>query len=57
MDASTPNRRSGSTLGIGERRSVNAALGALAWLVALLFFFPIFWLVISRNSTRSAAQR
>ncbi len=40
-------RRSGSTLGIGERRSVNAALGAMAWLVALLFFFPIFWLVIS----------
>ena len=43
----TRRRKSGSTLGIGERRSVNAALGGLAWLVALLFFFPIFWLVIS----------
>jgi sorbitol/mannitol transport system permease protein len=37
----------GSSVGIGERRSVNAALGALAWIVALLFFFPIFWVVIS----------
>jgi sorbitol/mannitol transport system permease protein len=39
--------RTGSSVGIGERRSVNAALGALAWVVALLFFFPIFWVVIS----------
>lgn len=40
-------RRRGSSLGIGERRSVNALLGLVAWLVGLLFFFPIFWVVIS----------
>ena len=49
--ASRRRRKSGSNLGIGERRSVNAALGALAWIVALLFFFPIFWLVISSLKT------
>ncbi len=37
----------GTRLGIGEHRGVNAALGALAWLVALVFFFPIFWVVIT----------
>jgi sorbitol/mannitol transport system permease protein len=36
----------GTNLGIGERRSVNAALGALAWIVSLIFFFPILWLVL-----------
>jgi polyol transport system permease protein len=39
--------RTGSRLGIGERRSVNVALSALAWIVSFAFFFPIFWLVIS----------
>jgi sorbitol/mannitol transport system permease protein len=37
----------GTRLGIGERRSVNAVLGLLAWIVSLAFFFPIFWVVIS----------
>ncbi len=37
----------GSSLGIGENRWTNAFLGLLAWLVGLLFFFPIFWVVIS----------
>ena len=37
----------GTSLGIGERRSIHVALGALAWIVSLLFFFPIFWVVIS----------
>jgi sorbitol/mannitol transport system permease protein len=39
--------RTGSRRGIGERRSVNVALGALSWIVSLALFFPIFWLVIS----------
>jgi sorbitol/mannitol transport system permease protein len=39
--------RTGSTLGIGERRWVNNLLGALAWLLGLLFFFPITWVVLS----------
>ena len=40
-------RTTGSTLGIGERRSVHVFLSLLAWAVGLLFFFPIFWVVIS----------
>jgi sorbitol/mannitol transport system permease protein len=32
---------------VGERRWVNRALGALAWLVALVFFFPVFWMVLN----------
>ena len=36
-----------SQLGIGERRSVHVAFGAVAWIVSLAFFFPIFWVVIS----------
>jgi sorbitol/mannitol transport system permease protein len=39
--------RTGTKLGIGERRSIHATLGALAWAVSLLFFFPIFWVMIS----------
>jgi polyol transport system permease protein len=37
----------GARIGVGERRSVNALLGALAWLATLLFFFPVFWMVLS----------
>jgi sorbitol/mannitol transport system permease protein len=36
-----------STAGVGERRSVNMLLGVLAWVASLLFFFPIFWVVVS----------
>jgi sorbitol/mannitol transport system permease protein len=39
--------KKGSALQIGESRAVNAALGGLAWIVGLLFFFPILWLVLS----------
>ncbi len=34
-------------LGVGERRWVNAALGGAAWMVGLLYFFPILWMVIN----------
>jgi sorbitol/mannitol transport system permease protein len=37
----------GARLGVGERRSVNALWGAVAWLATLLFFFPVFWMVLS----------
>ena len=33
--------------GVGERRSVNAVMGVVAWLATLLFFFPVFWMVLS----------
>jgi sorbitol/mannitol transport system permease protein len=36
---------------VGERRWVNAALGALAWITGLIFFFPVFWMVL--NSFKS----
>jgi polyol transport system permease protein len=40
-------RRRGARLGVGERRSVHVGLGATAWLVALIFFFPVFWMLLS----------
>src|ERR671910_636004 len=33
--------------GVGERRSVNTVMGVVAWLATLLFFFPVFWMVLS----------
>lgn len=32
---------------VGESRWTNAALGLVAWLVALVFFFPVFWMVLN----------
>ena len=32
---------------VGESPWGNRALGALAWLVGLLFFFPVFWMVLN----------
>jgi polyol transport system permease protein len=40
-------RRRGARLGVGERRSVHVGLSATAWLVALIFFFPVFWMLLS----------
>ena len=39
------------TATVGERRSVNRALGVLAWAVGLVMFFPVFWMVL--NSFKS----
>jgi sorbitol/mannitol transport system permease protein len=36
---------------VGERRWVNRAFGLLAWVVGLVFFFPVFWMVL--NSFKS----
>jgi sorbitol/mannitol transport system permease protein len=36
---------------VGERRIVNSAFGLLAWIVGLVFFFPVFWMVL--NSFKS----
>ncbi|HEX6713220.1 MAG TPA: hypothetical protein VF066_07540, partial [Thermoleophilaceae bacterium] len=36
---------------VGERRWVNRALGLAAWITALVFFFPVFWMVL--NSFKS----
>jgi sorbitol/mannitol transport system permease protein len=40
-------RRQGTTTGVGERRSAHIALGLTAWVVALIFFFPVFWMVLN----------
>jgi sorbitol/mannitol transport system permease protein len=40
-----------TTAAVGERRWVNGALGALAWVTALIFFFPVLWMVL--NSFKS----
>src|ERR671935_2605753 len=32
---------------VGERRWVNASFGLLAWIVGLVFFFPVFWMVLN----------
>jgi sorbitol/mannitol transport system permease protein len=40
-----------ATPAVGERRWVNWGLGGLAWITALVFFFPVFWMVL--NSFKS----
>jgi polyol transport system permease protein len=42
------------TTAVGERRWVNVALGLLAWVTALIIFFPVFWMVL--NSFKSEAD-
>ena len=32
---------------VGKNRAVSFALGLLSWVVALVFFFPIFWMVLN----------
>jgi sorbitol/mannitol transport system permease protein len=36
---------------VGERAWVNRSFGVLAWVVGLIFFFPVFWMVL--NSFKS----
>ena len=40
-----------STLTVGESRWANRGWGLLAWVVGLIFFFPVFWMVL--NSFKS----
>jgi sorbitol/mannitol transport system permease protein len=37
----------GTRLNVGERRSVSVLLGLLAWVAGLVFFFPVFWMILS----------
>ena len=41
---------------VGERRWVNPALGFAAWLLALVFFFPVFWVVLSSFKSEQDAN-
>ena len=49
------HERRGSRLGVGERRSVVAGLGMLAWLVGLLWIFPVAWTVLTSFKTEQDA--
>jgi sorbitol/mannitol transport system permease protein len=41
---------------VGERRWVNGALGGLAWITAIVFFFPVLWMVINSFKSESEAN-
>jgi sorbitol/mannitol transport system permease protein len=44
------------TVTVGERRWVNRVLGVFAWLVGLVFFFPVFWMVLNSFKSESDAN-
>lgn len=40
-------RADGAVMEVGKKRAVSFLLGLLSWAVALVFFFPIFWMVLN----------
>jgi len=46
----------GAELGVGESRMTNRLLGVVAWAVALLFFFPVFWTLLNSFKTEQDAN-
>jgi sorbitol/mannitol transport system permease protein len=49
-------KRRGAKLGVGERRAVGAGLGMLAWLVGLLWIFPVGWTLFTSFKTEQDAS-
>ena len=45
-----------SSVIVGERRWVDRSFGALAWVLGLVFFFPVFWMVLSAFKEESDAN-
>jgi polyol transport system permease protein len=45
----------GTKLGVGERRAVGVGLGVLAWVVGLLWIFPVAWTVFTSFKTEQDA--
>src|SRR2546423_15718350 len=45
-----------STIIVGERAWVNRSFGLLAWLLGLVFFFPVFWMVLNSFKTEQDAN-
>jgi sorbitol/mannitol transport system permease protein len=41
---------------VGERRWVNSALGLGAWVLGLVYFFPVFWMVVNSFKTEDKAN-
>ena len=48
--------RRGTKLGVGERRTVVTGLGVLAWVVGLLWIFPVAWTVLTSFKTEQDAS-
>jgi len=46
----------GARLGVGERRSVAAGIGVLAWVVGPLWIFPVAWTVLTSFKTEQDAS-
>jgi polyol transport system permease protein len=46
----------GTRLAVGERRSVSILVGILAWLAGLVFFFPVFWMILSSFKSEQDAN-
>ena len=46
----------GSRFGVGERRAMVAGLGVLAWVVGLLWIFPVAWTVFTSFKTEEDAS-
>jgi polyol transport system permease protein len=47
--------RRGARLGVGERRSVVVGVGLLAWIIGLLWIFPVAWTVFTSFKTEQDA--
>ena len=41
---------------VGERRWINAGFGLFAWALALVWFFPVFWMVLNSFKTEADAN-
>jgi sorbitol/mannitol transport system permease protein len=52
----TDEDRRGTKLGIGERRTVVVGIGVLAWVVGLLWIFPVAWTVLTSFKTEEDAS-
>jgi sorbitol/mannitol transport system permease protein len=48
--------RRGTRLGVGERRAVVLGLGVLAWIVGLIWIFPVAWTVFTSFKTEQDAS-
>jgi len=52
----TDTERRGTKLAIGQRRAVVAGVGVLAWVVGLLWIFPVAWTVLTSFKTEEDAS-
>jgi sorbitol/mannitol transport system permease protein len=49
-------RKTGSRLGVGESRTVMMGIGVLAWIVGLLWIFPVAWTLLTSFKTEQDAS-